>query len=117
MKTIFTSLLLSLFLSGQATAQDRTDIDALPDITQLPMLDLSAPADEDPKAIDITADVLAPKATMSSSPLMLDEIPEAQKDLIERLNYKKPEGSKIKRYKPEFGITASNLDIGASQKE
>jgi hypothetical protein len=117
MKVTIASLIFTLGFSCQAFAQDRTDIDTLPDITELPTLDLSAPAESDVKAIDITADLNAAKTEDSSSRPILDDIPAAQKELIERLNYKKPEGSKMKRYKPEFGITASNIQIGASQKE
>lgn len=109
-------------LSGLAFAQDNTarnlaDIDTLPDIAELPMLDLSGSAVSESTAVDITADFPTDKTSMPSSPLALDDIPDAQKELIERLNYKKKEGSKIKRYKPEFGIKATNIEIGASQKE
>ena len=117
MKVTLASLIFTLGFSCQAFAQDRTDIDTLPDITELPTLDLSAPAKTDVKAVDISADFNAVKTEGFSSQRNLDDIPAAQKKLIERLNYKKPEGSKVKRYKPEFGITASNIQLGASQKE
>ena len=122
MKTFIAVLISTLSLSCQAFAQvpsqqELMDIDALPDITELPSLDLSGPIIAEPQTIDISADFPAAKTTAAPSFLTLDEIPAAQKDLIERLNYKKKEGSKMKRYKPEFGITASNIEIGASQKE
>ena len=123
MKMIIAILISTLFLSVPAFAQDSevkdlTDIDALPDITELPSLDLSDPGTGEPQAIDITRDFPAAKTIKTtSSSALLDEIPDAQKDLIERLKYKKKEGSKIKRYKPEFGIRATNIEIGASQKE
>ena len=123
MKIIIAAMILTLFLSAPAYAQgsavkDLTDIDTLPDITELPSLDLSSPLSAEPQAIDITRDFPVAKTlkTKPSSPV-LDEIPDAQKDLIERLKYKKKEVSKIKRYKPEFGIKATNIEIGASQKE
>lgn len=122
MKIIIATFIATMSLSGLAFAQDNTaqnltDIDALPDIAELPMLDLSGSAVSESTAVDITADFPTDKTSMPSSPLALDDIPDAQKELIERLNYKKKEGSKIKRYKPEFGIKATNIEIGASQKE
>ena len=121
MKIIVTVIISTLFLSAPTYAQDSavkdlTDIDTLPDITELPSLDLSSPLTTEPQAIDITRDFPVAK-TRTTSPAVLDEIPDVQKDLIERLKYKKKEGSKIKRYKPEFGIKATNIEIGASQKE
>jgi len=44
MKVTIASLVFMLGFSCQAFAQDKTDIDTLPDITALPTLDLSAPA-------------------------------------------------------------------------
>ena len=121
MKTIIATMISTLFLSVPAFAQDSavkdlTDIDALPDITELPSLDLSGPVTTEPQPIDITRAFLTAK-TRTTSPTVLDEIPGAQKDLIERLKYKKKEGSKMKRYKPEFGFRATNIEVGASQKE
>jgi len=122
MKLIIATFIATSSFSGFAFAQDTavqnlTNIDSLPDIAELPMLDLSGPAVSEFTAVDITADLPAAKTTMPSSSLALDDIPDAQKDLIERLNYKKKEGSKIKRYKPEFGIKATNVEVGASQKK
>lgn len=117
MKIILTLIIPLVFLGTHAAAQDRTDIDALPDITELPALNLSAPTEAEKPAVDITAKFNAVKKASAPSSIALDDIPDAQKDLIGRLKYKKKEGSKIKRFKPEFGIRVNNDEIGATQKD
>lgn len=100
-----------------ASAQLQTSPDALPDITELPALDLSVSNISEAEPVTVVPALEFRVAGASSDGASERDIPQTQKDLIERLNYKKKEDPKLKRYKPEFGITASNVEIGASQKD
>lgn len=112
-------LLVSSFaLSGPAFAQLQTEKDGLPDITELPALELTPIDTVNPKPVDITmilekksdTDILKPQNSIG-------DIPADQLELINRLKYKNKEGSGIKKYKPEFGLKTTGVEVGASQKE
>lgn len=115
MKTI-TSIVILFFMGSNisAYAQVNSNVaapDALPDIAELPVLNLSDTSLKPIQTVERSDVLIRDVPSQRTDGVAIEDgIPTAQQELIERLKYKKKEGSKIKRYKPDVRISVSDND-------
>lgn len=114
-------ILVFMGLNASVAAQVNSDVeevDVLPGISELPVLNLSDISPKPIQKLEATDFLIRENSTQRTNDASIDDnIPTAQQDLIERLNYKQKEGSKIKRFKPEVRVSILNDDVESSWKD